>query len=183
MSETAERFRKVAGQFTERAKAVPDHAWDNRAPCEGWVARDVVRHMVEWMPVVFLTSVGIEPPQGASVDDDPLDAWEALNRALQGALDDPEISARRFDMRAGRYSVEQAIATFCIGDVLVHTWDLARSTGGNETLDADEVHTLLQGMEPIDELLRQSGHYGPRILLGDDANEQDKLLAFTGRRP
>jgi len=106
-----------------------------------------------------------------------------LDGALQAALDDPEISAREFDMQAGRYRVDDAIATFCLGDVLVHTWDLARATGLDETLDADEVHRLFTGMEPIDELLRSSGHYGPRVDVAADADEQTKLIAFTGRRP
>ena len=183
MSEIADRYRKVAGQFTDRARAVADDAWDNPAPCEGWVARDVVRHMVEWMPDMVLTSVGLAAPEGPSVDDDPAGAWQALSDALQAALDDPEVAAREFDMRVGRYSVEDAIGTFCLGDVLVHTWDLARATGLDETLDADEVHRLCEAMEPLGDTLEKSGQYGPRVEVPDDADEQTKLLAFSGRHP
>jgi acyl-CoA synthetase (AMP-forming)/AMP-acid ligase II len=43
-----------------------------------------------------------------------------------------------------------------LGDVLIHTWDLARATGQDETLDADEVHRMLVGIEPYDEMLRSS---------------------------
>jgi uncharacterized protein (TIGR03086 family) len=183
LSEIADRYQKVAAQFTRRARAVPDDAWDNPAPCEGWVARDVVRHMIDWMPGFFLGNAGVEVPTIPSVDEDPVGAWEVVDGALQAALDNPEISAREFDMRAGRYRVDDAVATFCVGDVLVHTWDLARATGQDETLDADEVHRLFIGMEPIDELLRSSGHYGPRVDVPADADEQTKLIAFTGRRP
>jgi hypothetical protein len=52
-------------------------------------------------------------------------------------------------VRMGRYTGEDAVATFCIGDVLVHTWDLARATGLYEALDPDEVHRLVEAMEPI----------------------------------
>jgi uncharacterized protein (TIGR03086 family) len=183
VSEISERYRKVAGLFTVRARAVPDDAWDNPAPCEGWVARDVVRHMVEWMPGMFLTSVGLDAPEGPSVDDDPAGAWQSLSDALQGALDDPDVAARELDMRVGRYSVEDAIGTFCIGDVLVHTWDLARATGLDEALDADEVHRMYEGMEPLGDTLEKSGQYGPRVEVPDDADEQTKLLAFSGRHP
>ena len=86
-------------------------------------------------------------------------------------------------MRAGRVTVEHAIDMFCVGDILVHTWDLARATGLDETLDADEVHSMYEGMLPMDEVLRQSGHYGPRVDVPDDADEQTKLIAFTGRTP
>ena len=75
MTEIAERYRKVAGQFTARAKAVPEGAWDNPAPCEGWVARDVVRHLVEWIPGFFESNAGLELPAGPPVDDDPVGAW------------------------------------------------------------------------------------------------------------
>jgi uncharacterized protein (TIGR03086 family) len=181
LRDISDRYRKVAGQFTQRADAVPDSAWDNPAPCEGWVARDVIRHLVEWVPGFFDGVLVI--PAGPSVDHDPASAWRVLSDALQGALDDPEVAVREFDMRMGRYTVEVAVATFCIGDVLIHTWDLARATGLDESLDADEVHTAVEAMEPIDELLRQSGHYGPRVLVPDDSDEQTKLIAFTGRRP
>jgi hypothetical protein len=38
-------------------------------------------------------------------------------------------------------------------------------------------------MEPLDDLLRSSGQYGPRVAVPDDADEQTRLIAFTGRRP
>ena len=183
MSEISDRYRNVAAEFTRRARSVADEAWDNAAPCEGWVARDVVRHMVEWMPGFFLGGAGVDVPTIPSVDEDPAGAWEVVDEAIQAALDDPEISAREFDMRAGRYRVDDAVAAFGLGDVLVHTWDLARATGLGETLDADEVHRLFASMEPIDELLRSSGHFGPRVDVPADADEQTKLIAFTGRRP
>jgi uncharacterized protein (TIGR03086 family) len=183
MSEISERYKKTAGRFTQRANEVPDDAWDNPAPCEGWVARDVVRHMVEWMPGFFESNAGLELPAPPSVDEDPVGAWQVVSDALQGALDDPEIAAREFEMRMGRYSIEDAIATFCIGDVLVHTWDLARATGLDEALDADEVHRMFEGMEPLDDLLRKSGQYGARVDVPADADEQTRLIAFTGRQP
>ena len=42
---------------------------------------------------------------------------------------------------------------------------------------------MLEGMEPIDDLLRSSGHYGPRVEVPADADEQTRLIAFIGRRP
>jgi uncharacterized protein (TIGR03086 family) len=139
--------------------------------------------MVEWMPGFFPTSVGLVVPPLPSVDDEPAAAWRLFSDAIQAALDDPDVAAREFDMRAGRFTVENAVATFCVGDVLIHTWDLARATGLDETLDRDEVHRLFEAIVPIDDALRSSGHYGPRVEVPADADEQTKLIAFTGRRP
>ncbi len=183
MSEIAERYRKIAGQFTLRVMAVPDRAWEKPSPCEGWVARDVVRHLVEWIPGFFAGHAGVVIPEGPAVDDDPAGAWVALSDTIQSWLDDPELAAREFEMRGERHTIEGAVDTFCTGDVLLHTWDLARATGLDESLDADEVHRMFVGMEPFDELLRASGHYGPRVEVPAEADEQTRLIAFTGRRP
>jgi uncharacterized protein (TIGR03086 family) len=183
MSEISDRYRTVAAAFTDRVRAVPDGAWDNPAPCDGWVARDVVRHLVEWIPGFFASNTGIELPAGPSVDDDPVGAWTVVDDAIQALLDDPEASAREYDVPMGHMTLEQAIGMICVGDVLVHTWDLARATGLDETLDPGEVHGMLAGMEPMDDMLRQSGHYGPRVDVPDGADEQTRLIAFTGRRP
>ena len=182
MSAIADDWRDVAGGFTRRAEAVPPDAWDNPAPCEGWAARDIVRHMVEWMPWMVLTPLGIEP-DFPSVDEDPLGAWLALDRAVQGVLDDPDVATREIEMRMGRFSVERCVDQFCTGDVFLHTWDLARATGGDERLDPARVHDMFVGMEPLDEVLRQSGQFGPRVVVADDADEQTKLIAFIGREP
>jgi hypothetical protein len=42
---------------------------------------------------------------------------------------------------------------------------------------------MLIGMEPIDEILRSSGQYGPRVEVPADADEQTRLIAFIGRQP
>ena len=52
-----------------------------------------------------------------------------------------------------------------------------------EALDADEVHRMFVGMEPMDEMLRASGQYGPRVEVADDADAVSRLMAFIGRRP
>ena len=83
----------------------------------------------------------------------------------------------------GRSTFAETFDMIGTNDIFLHTWDLARAAGLDETLDPDEVHTLLVGMEPYDEVLRQSGHYGPRVAVPDDASEQDRLIAFIGRRP
>ena len=72
---------------------------------------------------------------------------------------------------------------FILGDVLIHSWDLARATGLDETLDAVEVARMFDGLQGIDEILRQGGQYGPKIDPGEDADLQTQLIAFTGRRP
>ena len=185
---SAERFRRIAGAFGDLVHAVPADAWDRPAPCEGWVARDVVRHLLTWVPDVLGRS-GLElpaPPTGADDDATLAPAWDAFAAALQGALEDPEVASRTFDAGPpGELSIETAISMLVTGDVLVHTWDLAAALGRADEVHLDGVLTqeMLVGMQPMDEMLRGSGHYGPKVTVGAGAPTQDQLIAFTGRDP
>lgn len=178
------RFTRVADAFTQRVDAVPAGAWGNTAPCEGWVARDVVRHLVEWVPGFFAGTAGLAFPPGPSVDDDAPGAWHALRHTLDAFLTDPDVAQREIDGGPiGRMTIEQAIDMIVTNDVFLHTWDLARATGLDERLDPHEVQSMYEAMEPMDEVLRNSGHYGPRVPVADDADPQTKLIAFIGRTP
>ena len=188
MTEIGARFATVAAGFTARVEAVPADRWERPAPCEGWVARDVVRHLVEWLPGpgFLLGTFGVDTGPIPSVEDAPAGAWAVVRDAIQRALDDPAIATRVEDCGPpGVLSLEAAVDMTCVPDVLIHTWDLARATGLDERLDADEVHRLVTAVEAmppeVDEAMRSSGHYGPRAPIADGADEQARLLAFMGR--
>jgi uncharacterized protein (TIGR03086 family) len=189
VSEAATRFATVSAGFTARVEAVPADAWNRPAPCEGWVARDVVRHLVEWIPGpgFLLGAFEIDTGPIPSVDTEPAAAWAVVSDAIQRGLDDPLIATRVEDCGPpGRLSFEDAVNMTCTPDVLIHTWDLARATGLDERLDPGEVHRQLAGIEhmppEIDAAMRNSGHYGPRVAVADDSDEQTRLLAFMGRK-
>lgn len=178
--DTAEdRFGRVASTFSDVVAAVPEDGWDRPAPCEGWVARDVVDHLVTWVPAVLGPSdiVFADTP-----DADPGTRWQVFADTLAGALADPAIAGSEFDAGPpGRMTVETAIGMLVVGDVLVHSWDLAVATGQRVELDPTIVHDMYLGLQQMEELLRSSGHYGPRVDVPDDADEATRLLAFTGR--
>jgi uncharacterized protein (TIGR03086 family) len=182
MTDVAERYRKVAAGFSRRVAAVPETGWDAPTPCDGWVARDIVRHLAEWMPPMFLGGAGVDVGVIPSADDDPAATWAAVDRALQAALDDPDVAAREIDMGMGAQSLRDAFSQFGLPDVLVHTWDLARATGLDDTLDPDEAAAYAVGMEGLGDALEKSGHFGPRVPVPDDADPQTRLLAAMGRR-
>lgn len=180
----AGRWRRVAGAFTDRASAVPPEAWENPSPCEGWTAREVVRHLVEWVPPFLASGSDVVVPDGPPVDEDPAGAWQHLSSHIQGVLDSPDIGERVFaDERAGEHPLDEAIGMFVLRDVLVHTWDLARAVGLDETLDEEAVIEALRGYRAMGALLEHGGHYRPPLPVPEDASEQQQLLALTGRNP
>ena len=180
----ADEHRWVAGGFTERVLGAAPAAWDQPAPPEGWTSRDVVRHLVEWFSGFLEAGAGITLPQGPSVDADPVTAWRVHSDGVQALLDDPATPDRVLsNVHIGEVPLDQAIDRFYTADVFMHTWDLARATGQDETLDPGKCAELLDGMLPLDSVLRASGQYGPRVEVPDDADVQTRLLAFIGRRP
>lgn len=184
MTSAADEHRAIAGVFTERVRGVSPTAWESPAPCEGWVARDVVRHLVEWFPAFLESGAGVELPRGPSVDEDPVAAWTVHSDGVQALLDDPATADKVLVNRhLGEVPLDQAVDRFYTADVFMHTWDLARATGQEERLDPAKCAQLLEGMLPLDEVLRQSGQYGPRVEVPDDADVQTRLLAFIGRHP
>ena len=178
----ADRHRRLAVGFTERVRGTRD--WGAPAPVEGWQARDVVRHLTDWLPGLLSSGAGIQLATGISVDDDPAAAWLAHTAAVQAILDDPAAAAQPLQNQyIGRLPVDQAIDRFYTTDVFLHTWDLARATGQDDRLDPQLCADLLAGMEPMDELLRSSGQYGARVHVPPDAGPQDRLIGFIGRDP
>ena len=183
--EQADTFRRIAAGFTNRVDGVEPGGWDAEAPCEGWVARDVVRHLVEWVPWWVGEGTNHTVTVTIDVDDDPAAAWAELRDQIQALLDRPEADTESFEseMFGGAMPLGVATERFVTGDVLVHTWDLARATGQDESIDADFAARMYEGMLPMDAMLRQSGQFGPRVEVPDAADPVTKLIAFTGRTP
>lgn len=180
----ADAHRRVAAEFTETVDAVDPAGWGRPAPPDGWVARDVVGHLVEWFPGFLVSSTGIELPAGPAVAEDPAGAWRCQAEAVQALLDDPVTAEQVRDFpHMGSMTLAAVVEQIYVGDVFMHRWDLGRATGQDVVLDGDTCTAMLAGMEPMDEVLRASGHYGPRVAVPDDASSQDRLLAFIGRDP
>ena len=181
-TEPAARHRAIAGRFSQAVQGATD--WDAPAPVPDWAARDVVRHLVQWLPAFLEGGSDVRLPAVPSVDADPAGAWQAHANAVQELLDDPATPGREFtNPHTGTMPLDVAVDRFYTTDVFMHTWDLARATGQDDTLDQELSAQLLEGMQPIDELLRTSGQYGPRVPVPDDAPAHERLMGFVGRNP
>ena len=179
----AESHARWAGVFTERVQDVPPDRWDAPSPVEGWRARDVVRHLVEWFPAFLASGAGVRLPPVPSVDDDPVAAWTVHRDSVQELLDDPgtaDLVLR--NPHTGEVPLPEAVERFYTADVFMHTWDLARATGQDDTLDPEKVRELYEGMKPMEDVLRASGQFGGHVDVPEDADLQTKLLALIGRR-
>lgn len=178
----AARHRAVADRFTDLVSGVSD--WAAPAPVDGWTARDVVGHLVEWFPALLATGSDYSWPSGPTVTDDPVAAWAAQAAGVQALLDDPNAAATPFvHQHIPEMPLADMVDRFYTADVFMHSWDLARATGQHEHLDPGLAQQLLSGMQEMEELLRSSGQYGPAHPVSDAAPLQDRFVAFIGRDP
>jgi uncharacterized protein (TIGR03086 family) len=175
----AARHREVAATFGTLVAGAG--SWQAPAPVAGWTALDVVAHLVEWFPG-FLSGGGVTLPAGPPVADEPAAAWQHQSGAVQSLLDERGEEAFTHPY-AGTHRLADAIDRFYTADVFMHSWDLARATGQDVALDEELAATLLEGMRPIEDVMRSSGQYGEPVPVADDAPVVDRLMGFIGRDP
>lgn len=172
MTAQGDIWRQAAAKWGEVAGQIGDR-WDDSTPCDGWTVRDLVDHTMHWQA------------HGGSIlgaGTTPGDDWSAIEPALSSALDDPANLAGTADAFGGM--PKQQVAGFVIGDLLIHSWDLARSLGVDEALPTEAVESTLMGLQRVPEqMLRGGNMFGPQVEVGPDASAQDRLLGFVGRRP
>ncbi|GAA4670390.1 TIGR03086 family metal-binding protein [Frondihabitans cladoniiphilus] len=168
-------------EFAARIESVED--WDAPTPDTEWSVRDLVAHVTEeqqWVPLLLAGSTTAEArlaitPLG---DDLPVE-WHRYSRAAQAAWASADLGADvhlSYDtVTVSDYLTEQ------VGDVTIHSWDLARATGAPEALDDRLVDAVWGLFEPQAARLQSSGLYAPVVPVPTDAPLQIRLLALTGR--
>jgi hypothetical protein len=160
----ADRHRRLARGFGAVVNQVRD--WDAPTPVADWRARDVVLHLVTWSQG-FLAAGGVD--LGRPVDaDDPAGTWREHAAEIHGLLESESARDAFTHPRAGSGP---------------HTWDLAESAGVPSGLDPAECEQLLAGMSLHEQLLRDSGQYGPAVQVAPELDGVTRLMGFIGRDP
>ena len=181
MTDVQDSYRVVSSGFGAAVKAVAPDQWGAQSPCEQWTARDLLAHVVEnHRGVIASVRGGESEPLGA--EEDPMQAWENASRAIGEITGDPEEAAKEMDGPTGKMPAGQIIGQFVTMDVLVHTWDLARTIGADERLDEDSVRRAYEALKPMDSMIRMPTVFGPKLEPPVDADLQTEFLYFLGRR-
>ena len=81
----------------------------------------------------------------------------------------------------GEQTFESLVGRLVCTDTLIHTWDLARATGQDETLDPGAVAKAMESLGPMDEAIRRPGGFGAKISPAPGADAQRQFLNFCGR--
>ena len=186
MIETMTRYRSVLDGFERVLLAVPADRWDSPSPCEGWRAVDVAGHVIGGLRLVGLLAIGRAAPGERASDHaqdcgDPAASWTAARAATEAALT-PEALERLVPGPTGDLPLRLLLDRFMVGEVLVHTWDLARAAGLDVELDPVLVEETFAAWEPLDgPVMRQPGVFGPRLPAPDGASRAEQFVSFVGR--
>lgn len=180
MTEVVEQWKTVAALFAEQLAAVGDDQWETATPCSDWTVRQLVEHAVDVQRNVP-KALGAEG-HDASIDGDPSKGWATIVEATAQALAEPGALDRTIPSPMGERPVAQAIGIPTM-DLMVHTWDLATALGRTVALPADLCEHAYAQLQPMDQMIRAGGMFGPKVDVSDDAPVQDRFIAFTGRTP
>jgi uncharacterized protein (TIGR03086 family) len=184
MNEAA-AFRRASEGFVERVEQIGQERWTAATPCTEWNVRALVNHVAgeyRWVPEMLagrtVADVG-DRLDGDLLGDDPVQALCSAQRDAVAALATPDALTRTVhlsfgDVPAAQYATQMAI------DSVIHSWDLARAIGGDETLDEELVELSYAELQRTAEDWRSAGAFA-RAKAPADGTTQAKLLALSGR--
>jgi len=168
-------WMQTADAFDQRYQALGDAHWAASSPCEGWTVKDVVDHAVGTQagfagPLVGASiSEGAEWPAVRSAITESLQAEGALDGMTEGGPMGPMPKTMMFGI--------------AVADLLMHTWDVARGAGLDESLPEAPVQASYMGLQKMpSDMMRAEGRFGPEVACADDADTQTKLLCYAGRQ-
>ncbi len=184
--DVAELHRRAVGEFGRRVYAIDDGQWELPTPCADWDVRALVNHLVSenrWTPPLMagktVGEVG-DRFDGDLLGGEPRRAWDESSREAVAAVGEPGAVERTVHLSSGD-AVGREYAMQLFADHLVHAWDLARATGGDERLDPQLVTACADWFSPMEEVYRGAGVIGPAPPVSTDADPQTSLLAKFGR--
>lgn len=165
--------------FDARVQSTAPDAWGNQSPCAEWKARDVVVHVGNAFNRIT-AALSNEEPHAIGADEDIVPAWNTARDQFLAVVATADLT-RQVPGPFGPMPAEQVIGRFMSTDVLVHSWDLARATGGDERLDENIVAAAYSGLKPMDAMIRQPGVFAAKVDAPSGADLQTEFLTFLGR--
>jgi uncharacterized protein (TIGR03086 family) len=187
MADAIDVYRRAVEAFGQRVMAVGPDDWARPTPCSEWSVRDLVRHLVYeelWAPPLLagatIAEIG-DRFEGDILGAEPQAAWKEAAAAALDAVS-PDSLGRTVHLSFGDFPGGEYLGQLT-ADHVIHAWDLARGTGGDDRLDPDLVQFVHDFIAPQVEQWAAAGVFAAPVEVPPDADLQSKLLAMTGRTP
>jgi uncharacterized protein (TIGR03086 family) len=162
-------------------------------PCGDYDVRALVDHLA-WAAVLSQRSATRTPFEhdwssltpAPFLDGVPVEQWAAAVPAeLETAADawsDP--AAWEGDTLMGTAEMPAGVVgPMMLAEFVLHGWDLARAIGAPYAVPAGLGEATLAAVQPLVQMGRDGGWYGPEVPVPADAAAFDRALGLTGRDP
>lgn len=192
-----DRYTAASAGFERTLRAVRPGQWHAPTPCTEWDVRLLANHMTRGN----LTYVGLAAGGRAAdflrlrntdaLGEDPVGSYTASVRQCAEAFAGPAVLDMIIDYPLGRIPGRQALAVRT-ADSLIHTWDLARAIGADDTLDPGLVawtdthlEEIYAGLVETPTAADTTHRYfaAPATTPDGHTSRQDRLLIRMGRNP
>lgn len=179
MNSTAIAYEAALRPLSLILDAVPAEAWADPSPCAGWTARHVVAHLIDTQRNL-LTDHGHD--LGPTPDlIDPAAGFRDHAERVSTLITRDEVTDVAYDGFFGPTTVGATLEQFYVWDMLVHRWDIARATGGNDVISPEEMDRIEAGADSFGSALHMDGICGPAVTVPANADRQTRLLGRLGR--
>lgn len=175
-----EKYETAHRSLAAVLDSVPAERWTNQSPCEGWMARDVLWHLIETQRD-FLSGHDIDLGAAPDIEADPAAAWHDHAKRVRAAISDDAVAAMEFDGHFGPTTVGATLEQFYVWDMVVHRWDIARAVGADAGLSDAELDRLESGADRFGAALYMDGICLAGVEAPTNAGREARLLARLGR--
>ncbi|MGE4164173.1 MAG: TIGR03086 family metal-binding protein [Vicinamibacterales bacterium] len=172
--EARRNWERSADAWDQRHRLIRPDDWAKPTPCAAWDVRALVEHTIA-------TQARYGRLLGYDMGTD--EGWATVRtRFAAGLAADAELPTGTLVHVAIGETTRLYVLGIVTNDLLVHTWDLARSIGADETLPPDAVEASLTIVERAPaSVVRQPAVWGDRLPVEPGADLQTRLLAAVGR--
>jgi uncharacterized protein (TIGR03086 family) len=161
---TADKFAGASNQL------------DAPTPCEDWNVRTLMNHIVQTQQFFAGKAQGkdvsLTPDPPDLIGGDPTAVFARARQDVIDAYSQPGVLEKTGPMLGIAFS-----------DALIHGWDVARATNQDSTMPeglAAAAYATIHGRFTDEQ---RKGVFRPEVAIAEDAADQEKLLAYTGRDP
>ena len=186
--DTLEAFRRAKDEFNRAVETADGSQWGGPTPCSEWDVRTLVNHVTGemlWAPPLVdgktVEDVG-DQFDGDILGDDPVATWHKASDEALASFSAPGALEQTVHLSFGDYSGDD-YAWQLIGDLHIHSWDLARGVGADDTLADDLSQAVYDALAPMLTAMGETPYFAKATDVGADASASNRLLALTGRRP
>lgn len=183
-NELAELLDGAARRSHPVVHGVEDSMLGLPTPCDEYDVRDLLNHLFH--VVVSFQALAAKGTADFSTTPDRLtgDDWRARFEKETALLVQAWSAPGALEgVSQGMGMPQTTVGEMVLGDLTVHSWDLARATGQDFAPYEPSVPVLKEGLGALAPTARKMNVFGEPFPVPDSATPFEEILALTGRDP